>query len=274
MVKKRPNTLARHSKTNDTKFSIFHFQWSLWIFITGLIVFVLLSMLLKNYNFIPSLISTIIPLLILVIKIEFDEFKHKKEQLYIGRNFLLAYAIEINDLQLEFRNNRIVDKATDINTFNKQINNNYENMLTNKTEMYHHIDTAVKMVEVIDNRREIHEKFKDVLKRMLKHSELVFTDEQYHQLNMIQYAYMWDFKYQTKETKKNLKVQHGNFHLFLENPSYEYKQKAENYWPNFVKDIKKIELQMDNEKFIQNQISILISTLEKYDPIGENKSKV
>ncbi|MEY8601943.1 hypothetical protein [Staphylococcus shinii] len=274
MAEKNSNTFAKNSKTNDTKFSIFHFQWSLWIFITGLIVFVLLSMLLKTYNFIPPLISTIIPLLILVIKIEFDEFKDKKEQLYIGRNFLLAYAIEINDLQLEFRNNRIVDKTTDINTFERQINNNYENMLTNKTEMYHHIDTAVKMVEVIDNRREIHGKFKDVLKRMLKHSELVFTDEQYHQLNMIQYNYMFGLNNITEETKKNIKVQHGNFHLFLDNSSFEYKQKAEMYWPDVVKEIKKIESHMDIDRFIQNQISALINTLKKYDPIGDSKSKV
>ncbi|MFW0761831.1 hypothetical protein [Staphylococcus cohnii] len=273
MVKKRPNTLAKNSKTNGTKFSIFYFRWSLLIFITGLLVFVLLSMLLKTYNFLPTLLSTIIPLLILVIKIEFDELKHKNEQLYIGRNFLLAYAIEINDLQLEFRNSRIIDKISKIDMLDEHVYS-LEDMRTHKEEIYRQIEMAQQMIKVIENRHGTHQNFKDVLKRMLKHSELVFTDEQYHNLNMIHYNYMWKFKYPTKEAKINLQRQKDNFDLYIDDTSGIGGEILKSSWPNFVKDIKSVEVQMDNEKFIQNQIKKLISTLEKYDPIGENKSKV
>lgn len=273
MAKKHPSTLTRNNKANGTKFSIFHFRWSLLIFITGLIVFTLLSILLKTYNFLPSLLSTIIPLLILVIKIEFDELKHKKEQLYIGRNFLLAYAIEINDLQLEFRNNRIIDKPSKIDMLDEHVSS-LEDMRTHKEEIYRQIEISQKMIKVIENRHETHQNFKDVLKRMLKHSELVFTDEQYHNLNMIQYSYMWNFKYPTKEAKSKIQKHNGNFDIYINDMSGIGGEILKSSWSDFVKEIKKIELQMDNERFIQNQISILISTLEKYDPIGENKSKV
>lgn len=273
MAKKHPSTLTRNNKANGTKFSIFHFRWSLLIFITGLIVFTLLSILLKTYNFLPTLLSTIIPLLILVIKIEFDELKHKKEQLYIGRNFLLAYAIEINDLQLEFRNNRIIDKPSKIDMLDEHVSS-LEDMRTHKEEIYRQIEISQKMIKVIENRYETHQNFKDVLKRMLKHSELVFTDEQYHNLNMIQYIYMWNFNYPLKEVKINIQRQKDNFDLYIDDTNGIGGGILKSSWPNFVRDIKGVELQMVNEKLIQNQIKNLISTLEKYDPLGENKSKV
>lgn len=273
MAKKHPSTLTRNNKANGTKFSIFHFRWSLLIFITGLIVFTLLSILLKTYNFLPTLLSTIIPLLILVIKIEFDELKHKKEQLYIGRNFLLAYAIEINDLQFEFRNNRIIDKVSKIDMLDENVSS-LKDMRTHKEEIYRQIEITQQMIKVIENRHETHQKFKEVLKRMLKHSELVFTDEQYHNLNMIQYSYMWNFKYPTKKAKSEIQKHNDNFNFYIDDRFGIGAEILKSSWSDFVKDIRKIELQMDNEKFIQNQISMLISTLEKYDPIGENKSKV
>lgn len=274
------------SKLNYKEGWFVDYKWSLKIVLTGIVMTFVFRFIAKDFSFIPTLLSTMVPLLVLILKIEYDEVKQKEEQQLVGRNFLLAYSIEINELLKQFRKNKTIRKQSKISFLNTHILDTetvqqgyenlkiYSNMVKQKSEIYTQIEITKKMIESIENRQEAHDKFKDILTKMLKHKELVFTHEQYHELTLIQFAYMWQFTDKLSEYKKTIDDCKSSFDLYLGNDEGYGTAILIPKWTSFVNAINGVETQMDYEVKVYEQMNNLIDTINLYDPIGEQESSV
>ncbi|OEL08268.1 hypothetical protein [Staphylococcus equorum] len=274
------------SKLNYKEGWFVDYKWSLKIVLTGIIMTFVFRFIAKDFSFIPTLLSTMVPLLVLILKIEYDEVKQKEEQQLVGRNFLLAYSIGINELLKQFRKYKTINKPSKIFSLNtyilhtENVEKKYENlkiylnMVENKNEIYKQIEITEQMIKAIEGRQEVHGEFKLILTKMLKHKELVFTHEQYHELTLIQYAYMWQFTDKLPEYKKTIDECKTNFDLYLDRDEAYGTTILVPKWNDFVNAIKSVETQMNYEIKVYEQMNRLIDTLKFYDPIDEQESSV
>ena len=228
-----------------------------FIFIFSTLFFCIIP---KNWNSITIIISLLMPLLVLFLKLEYDEEQKRIQKRLVSRNFLLSYQAELNLIIRDFSKYRLLDsnKTLDLDTI-FDVDKNYEEIILYKETIQEIVGTTRKNSKKLLNRLVIHEKLSQVIIQMLRHNELVFTDEAYNLIENLNYYYVWHFK----EHYFNLQNKYSDlfkiYRVHIDSPSN--KQYVIDNWSDLCDYVQIIENRKDMDKSISNNLENLIKLL-------------
>lgn len=214
----------------------------------------------NNWDSFPIMISIFMPLFILFLKLEYDEEQKRIQKRLVSRNFLLSYQAELNLIIRDFSKYRLIDSNKDLDLdkiFNPD--KNYEEIILSKDFIQEVVGTTRKNSKKLLNRLEMHEKLSKVIIQMLRHNELVFTDEAYNLIENLNYYYVWHFK----EHYFNLQNKYSDlfkiYRVHIDSPSN--KQYVIDNWSDLCDYVQIIENRKDMDKSISNNLENLIKLL-------------
>lgn len=169
------------------------YKISTYIFILYCVISGVFGFVLHNWSALQIIISIFMPLIILFFKLEYDENKKREENRLISRNFLLSYQAELNLIIRDFSKYRPVKVDNDLETlFN--VNKSYDQIINNKEEIQEVLRTVRNNNNNLLKSLEVHENLSKVIIKMLRHNELVFTDEAYQLIETLNFFYVWHFE--------------------------------------------------------------------------------
>lgn len=234
--------------------------------ITLIIVFIFLFSTLffciipKNWNSITIIISLLMPLLVLFLKLEYDEKQKRIQKRLVSRNFLLSYQAELNLIIRDFSKYRLLDsnKTLDLDTI-FDVDKNYEEIILYKETIQEVVGTTRKNSKKLLNRLVIHEKLSQVIIQMLRHNELVFTDEAYNLIEKLNYYYVWHFKEHYLDLQNKYSDLYMIYAVHIDLPSS--KQKVIDKWSDLCDYVRFIENRKDMDNSISSDLEKLINLL-------------
>ena len=198
------------------------------------------------------------PLIILFFKLEYDENKKREENRLISRNFLLSYQAELNLIIRDFSKYRPVKVDNDLETlFN--VNKSYDEIINNKDEIQEVLRILHKNNSNLLKCLEVHENLSKVIINMLRHNELVFTDEAYQLIETLNYFYVWHFE----EHYSRLQERYSNLFIIyavnIDAPAN--KHNVINHWSKLCKYVKIINAQTNRDLSVSNNLVDLINLI-------------
>ncbi|MDU0936933.1 MAG: hypothetical protein E7A88_00145 [Dermabacter sp.] len=234
------------------------------ITLTIVVIFIFSTLFLcfipNNWHLITIIISLLMPLFVLFLKLEYDAEQNQIQKRLVSRNFLLSYQAELTFIIRDFYKYRLLDsnKSLDLDTI-FDIDKNYEEIILDKKYIQEIVGTTRKNSKQLLERLKIHEKLSQVIIQMLRHNELVFTDEAYNLIEKINYFYVWHFK----EHYLNLQNKYSNlfmiFRVDIDTPSN--KQNIIDNWSDLCDYVHLIENRKDLENAIYHDLERLIELL-------------
>ncbi|HCX2884286.1 TPA: hypothetical protein OZI11_002505 [Staphylococcus aureus] len=257
-------------KLNNNFF--YNYKMSLIILTSAIIIGLFIHFKYHTLDFITPLLSISIPLLVLFIKLERDETNAKNERVLISRNFLLAYLIELDDINKRFNKLTTNTPVPNIDDLSQNINT-YDDIVDNANDVNMLIESSLANIEVIEQREAIHSDLKTLLSDMLKRNDLVYTDDEYQIFREIQFAYIWMDNSDSKEIHEvigDFKVSCGAYLNVNGIHFSDGETVVPPKWKKFKKSLKSLNHKIEMDKLISQSISKLIQTLEVYDPNALN----
>lgn len=214
----------------------------------------------NNWDSFPIMISIFMPLFILFLKLEYDEEQKRIQKRLVSRNFLLSYQAELNLIIRDFSKYRLIDSNKDLDLdkiFNPD--KNYEEIILSKDFIQEVVGTTRKNSKKLLNRLEMHEKLSKVIIQMLRHNELVFTDEAYNLIEKLNYYYVWHFKEHYLDLQNKYSDLYMIYAVHIDLPSS--KQKVIDKWSDLCDYVRFIENRKDMDNSISSDLEKLINLL-------------
>ncbi|EZW50457.1 hypothetical protein U970_02510 [Staphylococcus aureus 56824-10] len=227
------------------------------IFILSILFFCIFP---NNWDSFPIIISIFMPLFILFFKLEYDEEQKRIQKRLVSRNFLLSYQSELNLIIRDFSKYRLIDSNKDLDLdkiFNPD--KNYEEIILYKDFIQEVVGTTRKNSKKLLNRLEIHEKLSQVIIQMLRHNELVFTDEAYNLIEKLNYYYVWHFKEHYLDLQNRYSELYMIYAVLIDSPSN--KQNVIDKWSDLCDYVRFIENRKDMDNSISSDLEKLINLL-------------
>lgn len=253
----------------------YNYKWSLIILAITIVSGIILYISSHNWKYITALLSISVPLLVLFIKTERDEANLRNTRTLISRNFLLAYLLELDDINKRFNKLRTNKPTPDINDLSNIISD-YDDIVENKEDINMLIESSLKNIDVIEQRQTVHNDFKELLNSMLKTNDLIYTDDEYNMFREIQFAYLWMNDIDIPELKDSL----GNFKVscgaYLNKDGMHLsggETVIPKEWESFKKEATILNNRIELDNLINNSLNKLINTLDIYDPNSKNVHK-
>lgn len=240
--------------------NISSYKISISIFILYFITSSIFYFILHNWSALQLIISIFMPLIILFFKLEYDENKKREENRLVSRNFLLSYQAELNLVIRDFSKHRLsyIDKDLEA-LFN--VNNSYEEIINNKDEVQEVFRIARNNSKNLSKRLEVHENLSRTIIKMLRHNELVFTDEAYSLIETLNYFYVWHYE----EYYSNLREGYSNLFLIyavnIDVPAN--KQNVINNWSDLCGYVKGTLNKVNLDLSVSHNLVELLNLLNK-----------
>lgn len=136
---------------------------------------------------------------------------------------------------------------------------NYEEIILYKDFIQEVVGTTRKNSKKLLNRLEIHEKLSQVIIQMLRHNELVFTDEAYYLIEKLNYYYVWHFKEHYLDLQNKYNELYMIYSVLIDSPSN--KQNVIDKWSDLCDYVRFIENRKDIDNSISSDLEKLINLL-------------
>ncbi|MEX2936267.1 hypothetical protein [Staphylococcus saprophyticus] len=230
------------------------------------IVFVFILITQRESNYFPTLLSSNTALLVIFIKIEWDEHKERVKNKYNNRKLILAYYNELRNIQLTFKQNKyqplkdsvdfilIDEKMEEAAREEKSIDVFYRKRI--KSEILRGLHD----LEKLEVRVESHKKLETSIKNMLLESTTTISESLFEELWIVQSnyheLYIKPIAYNDVRNKIN---EIGTW--VLKNP-VNYSLSVHN-WNELYKLLNTIDINVKLDKHMEEIINNMMKTIDE-----------